>query len=103
MAATKKKVVNVDTEAAKDAARRVGKRTRKAVASKVAGTRQRAKQKGLSTVAKLTDRAADARRSIEKQIGRRREGAIQVALSTCVELSRKQLAALQKLESHFRS
>ena len=103
MAATKKKVVTVDKEAAKDAARRAGKRTRKAVARKVSGTRKRAKQKSISTVGKLTDRAAGARRSLEREIGRRRDGAIRTALATCVELSRKQLAALEKLEGHFGS
>jgi hypothetical protein len=47
---------------------------------------------------RIAAKAARARRLVGRRIDERRRGALRTALRICVDLSGKQLAALQKLE-----
>ncbi len=102
MPATKKKVVSVDGRAAKEAVVEVGRKAKKVASRKASAGSRAAKKKVQSTsrgAAKtIAGHAAGAKQFVGSKIEKRKNSAIRSALKTCVELSAKQLAVLQKLE-----
>ncbi len=102
---SKKKIVSVDREAAKEAVVEAGRKAKKSVAQRVAAgssrARQGARRAGRSAAGKVSGKVAETRSALGREVQERRNGALHRALRTCISLSKKQTAVLEKLEGSF--
>ena len=103
MGTRKKAIVSVDGEAAKDAVVQAGRKAKKSVARKVASesgrAKQRVRQAGRSAAGAISGKAVETRRALGREVERRRDASLRRVLRTCISLSKKQTAVLEKLEN----
>ncbi len=97
----RKRIVSVNREAARDAVVEAGRKAKKSVARKVsAGSSragQRARRSGRNAAVKISVKAAETRSALGREVQKRRNSALRRALRTCISLSKKQTAVLEKL------
>ncbi len=101
---SKKKIVSVDREAAKEAVVEAGRKAKKSVTQKVAAGSSRARQgarRAGRAAGKVSGKVAETRSALGREVQERRNGALHRALRTCIFLSKKQTAVLEKLEGSF--
>lgn len=100
-----RKIVSVDRDAAKDVVVEAGRKARKSVARKVAAgssrARQQARRAGRNAAGKISGKAGETRKALGREVQKRRDGALRRALRTCISLSKKQTAVLEKLEGNL--
>ena len=98
---SERKIVSIDREAAKEAVVEAGRKARKSVTQKAAAgssrARQRARQAGSKAVGKVSGKVAETRGALGREVQKRRSSALRRALRTCIALSKKQTAVLEKL------
>ena len=101
---SKKKIVSVDREAAKEAVVEAGRKAKKSVTQKVAAGSSRARQgarRAGRAAGKVSGKVAETRSALGREVQERRNSALHRALRTCIFLSKKQTAVLEKLEGSF--
>ncbi len=103
MAAKRNRVLSVDRKAAKEAVIEISRRAGQVAALKARAGARAAKEKlgetGAKSAKTLVGRARKARRYVETQASSGKDAALESAVQVCVDLTSKQLAVLQKLQS----